>query len=571
MFSSALAAVCFLVTIFSLCNASRDSYHRSSDYNSGHYGTHVTQTFRSTTIKALQLNLMLPFSACDDDGSKLFLAPRGTRILSDSAPMIFDANGDFIWTPERKYGQVYNFQVQQYKGEPHLIFWAGNDAIDGHGAGHYYMLNKHYEQVARISATNHLTADLHSFSSTSNNTAILSIYQTVVTDVPAGHGTSKGYIWDCLFQELDIETGKALFEWRASEHFAVTDSYIRSNGAMRTKPWDFFHINMIEKDEQGNYLISSRHLRAIIYVDGRTGDVLWQLGGKHSSFTNLSGGEATSFVGQHDAHWADASHSAITLFDNGADWQDMTAPRSRGMRIAVDLRNMTTRLEAVYTNPNEILSISQGSYQTLANGNVLLGYGFNGVMTEFDKNGTVLCDAWFMPQTRFGSGDVQSYRDMKYPWTGLPRTSPSLVFDGVEEALSMSWNGATEVKRWMLYAAHQDDGEFTTWMSFPKQGFETQFVVDLDRDVKRYVRAVALDVEGRRLGMSLTVDMGNRTSVYEEVAADGVVGGYEEVTAEVKDSRLLVGFGIAAFGSGVLVAWLWFATGGVGQMQARRR
>jgi hypothetical protein len=49
-------------------------------------------------------------------------------------------SGDFIWASQHHYGQVYNFQVQQYKGEPYLTFWAGNDAVDGHGAGHYYMV-----------------------------------------------------------------------------------------------------------------------------------------------------------------------------------------------------------------------------------------------------------------------------------------------------------------------------------------------------------------------------------------------------------------------------------------------
>lgn len=48
--------------------------------------------------------------------------------------------GHLIWGPDHKYGQVYNFQVQYYKGEPYLFFWAGDDSVGGHGEGKYYMV-----------------------------------------------------------------------------------------------------------------------------------------------------------------------------------------------------------------------------------------------------------------------------------------------------------------------------------------------------------------------------------------------------------------------------------------------
>ncbi len=47
-----------------------------------------------------------------------------------------------MWGPDHHYGEVYNFQVQTYKGEPVLIFWAGDDSIGGHGEGKYYMVGE---------------------------------------------------------------------------------------------------------------------------------------------------------------------------------------------------------------------------------------------------------------------------------------------------------------------------------------------------------------------------------------------------------------------------------------------
>ena len=50
--------------------------------------------------------------------------------------------GAMIWGNDHRYGEVYNFQVQMYKGEPYLTFWAGDDSVGGHGEGKYYMVSR---------------------------------------------------------------------------------------------------------------------------------------------------------------------------------------------------------------------------------------------------------------------------------------------------------------------------------------------------------------------------------------------------------------------------------------------
>jgi hypothetical protein len=32
------------------------------------------------------------------------------------------------------------------------------------------------------------------------------------------------YIWDSLFQEIDIETNELLFQWRASDHYSMDEN-----------------------------------------------------------------------------------------------------------------------------------------------------------------------------------------------------------------------------------------------------------------------------------------------------------------------------------------------------------
>lgn len=268
---------------------------------------------------------------------------------------------------------------------------------------------------------------------------------------------------------------------------------------------------MVEKDSAGNYLVSARHLRCIAYVSGATGEVLWKLGGKANMFEDLSDGDATLFVGQHDAHW-DEDQRFITFFDNRADWQYELEHVSKGRRLEVDVDNMTVKVNATYIHPLNIFAFSQGSYQTLPNRNVLVGYGFTGAFTEFSPEGEVLCDAYLQPSSRFSSGDVQSYRNMKFNWTGSPSTPPSFVLE--DGTLSVSWLGSTKVREWALQHAHtEDDDDFDTVFSFSKTGFETVYTMPEDTSSRRYLRIVALDSTSSDLAASPVLDIGDEATL----------------------------------------------------------
>lgn len=417
-------------------------------------------------------------------------------------------------------------------------------------------------------------ADLHSFEITVDDTAITSVYQPIEFDLSSADGTrGKGWIWDGLFQELDIETGEVKFQWRASEHIALNESYEAVGVATEKSKWDWLHLNSVEKDTAGNYLMSSRYLRSIVYISGQTGEVLWRLGGKLNSFHDLSDGKAIQFMGQHDAHWANDEHTALTFFDNRGDWTHRIEDQSRGTRVALDLEHMTVKLEHSYANPNvKIWSTSQGSYQTLPNGHVLLGYGHNGVLTEFSPDGQVLCDAQFMAASKFRTGDVQSYRNLKFNWTGEPLTDPTIVFH--EDSLYMSWMGSTEVKSWLLQDSHWTSGPIKPVTVIPKREFETEFqVIGGEKPLRRYVRVVALGADAQVLGSSKPVDLGEKATLHvgEDVDAstdsDQRGGKMEETLAQalaelknrLADERLLLGLSLFSVLSLLLV--LWFAVG----------
>ncbi|KAK3112039.1 hypothetical protein LTR53_012104, partial [Teratosphaeriaceae sp. CCFEE 6253] len=393
------SCLAFLGLFSTLSWAHEEALFRSQEYNAGQRGEYVEQHFVSTNITAPRLNFMRLYGTCDD-GSYLFIAPRGEK--TKSSVCILDASGNFVWSTSDYHGQAYKLQVQEYHGQSYLPFWAGDNAVGGHGVGRYFMLDQHYSLIRTVTAANGLPTDLHTFTITPAGTALLTVYEVIEANlkgVPARQdtgspsrplirppntpqitGPQKGFVWDSLFQEIDMESGEMPFQWRASEHFDYKQSYEPVMSATEEKSWDWFHLNSVVKDNAGNYLVSSRHLRTIANIEGRTGEVLWQLGGRVNSFKDMSGGAATQFIGQHDAQWAPGSnYTEITFFDNRADWVHHDEKLSWGTRVQLNLADMTATLVVQYKHSERVYSVSQGSYQTLPNGNVLLGYGNNGV------------------------------------------------------------------------------------------------------------------------------------------------------------------------------------------------
>lgn len=418
-----------------------------------------------------------------------------------------------------------------------------------------------------------MKADLHEMVITPEGTALITIYQVYQYDLE-GWEPGTSYIWDCLFQEIDITKNELLFQWRASDHHAIDETFrgIDMDGPEES-PWDWYHMNSIQKDGLGNYLVSARYTHTITYINGTTGDIIWILGGKRNSFEDLSDGRATAFAWQHDARmvplntfpelmiedirtngfWegeitvGNRTTQLVSMFDNSADDRHYADGVSHGLLLEVSYPSVgppvgnfldsegsgelterwdepspnpgdpayTVRLVKSYDHPQGIISSSQGSFQVLPSDvkgkdpKVLVGYGFNAVWTEYAANGEVICDTHFATKYSWERGDVQSYRVFKFPWVGHPTDPPSAALG--DDSIFVSWNGATEVKTWVLQ--HSTDFESDsqeTWTDITqvqKRGFETEIQFDEDL-AHRYLRVLALDVNGKVLGVSRDIDLG---------------------------------------------------------------
>ena len=173
--------------------------------------------------------------------------------------------------------------------------------------------------------------------------------------------------------------------------------------------------------------------------------------------------------------------AVLTLFNDG-DGNVTTFNASNpaeGLEFHLNLENKTATLLKNLIDPKELIyPIAAGSYDSLPNGNVLLGYGVYPSMKEFGPDGDVRMSIRFgVNVTSNPAGfSLLTYRIWRDPWTGTPATPPTALFEKDNKSLYMSWNGATGITKWGISCANvtgQQDAH--SLVVIPSTGFETVF------------------------------------------------------------------------------------------------
>jgi arylsulfotransferase ASST len=404
----------------------------------------------------------------------IFIAPK--KKVEEGGPLILDNRGRVIWfLPVDRRG-VTDFRVQRYRGKPVLTWWRGKSA-DNKRLGRYSIYDDSYRLIKYVRPGNGLSGDMHEFKITPRNTALMTLSHRV--------SVKSRNVLEGAFQEVDIRTGRVLFEWHSIDHVPLTESYYRlPRNPDRT--YDYFHINTIEIDHDGNYLVSSRNTHTIYKIDRRTGNIIWRLGGKRSDFKL---GRGVAFGWQHDVRRQ--KDGTLTMFDNEA--APKLRAQSRGLVLRVDERRKTATLLHSFVHTPAIVAVDQGNMQKLANGNYLVGWGHQPYVTEFGPHGKTLLDL------RFGRSGVDSYRAYRFRWVGRPHSKPAVAVKG--NTLYASWNGATEVRSWQLLGG-ADRKRLRPLLTVPKTGFEAAIPLPSNAP---WVAVRALDRLGRSLARSAAV------------------------------------------------------------------
>ena len=168
--------------------------------------------------------------------------------------------------------------------------------------------------------------------------------------------------------------------------------------ASASTPWDWFHINAVQLDTDGNLLVSSRFTWTIYRVNRRTGAVIWELGGKQSSFRlRAAPGQVLDDAGEIFAFQHDPEaigHHEYTLFDDeSAPSLGRQLPYSREVTVRLNLAAHVATLVSSVDQPQHLLASAMGSAQTTASGNLLIGWGSLPYISEFSPSGRLLFNA----------------------------------------------------------------------------------------------------------------------------------------------------------------------------------
>ena len=405
-----------------------------------------------------------------------------------SGPLIVDRLGQPLWFAPRTKVTAMDLRVQRYRGAPVLTWWEGT-VFGGYG-GTFVVADSSYDEITRIRARNGYKADLHDVLITAANTALITIYNEIRADLTSIGGAVNGRLVEGIVQEIDIGSGRVVFEWHSFDHVALDESFdvsVQPAGNV-----DYFHLNSIGVDADGHLLVSARNTSAVYKIHRRTGAVIWRLGGTRSDFVL---GPGASFAFQHDARRR--ADGTITIFDNAAGRPTDSGIPSRVLRLRVDTGSKTATLVRDYQAGEIRTAWAMGNAQQVADGGLFVGWGTYPGFSEIGPDGSVRFDARF-------AGTSVTYRARREEWVGRPKTRPTIaarrLADGSTRVYA-SWNGATEVARWQVRAGSSAT-DLLPLRRVTRRGFET--TIDL-RSRPRYVAAAALDRRGAVLGMSKPV------------------------------------------------------------------
>jgi hypothetical protein len=405
-----------------------------------------------------------------------------------------------------------DFRVQQMNGKPFLTFWQGTLATpptytnvpagSSETGSCFYILDNTYRVIKTINAQRGFTSDVHEFLLTPSNTALFLSTKAVPMNLAPYGGPQNGFIQDFAIQEVDLNSGQLVFFWDALSHIPLANSYEPASSATSTgNIWDAYHLNSVGlTDSPSDILVSGRNLWTIYRINKPTGQIIWQLGGKQSSFTF---GQGATFSWQHDARFL--PNNVVSMFDdNCCESQTVppgTAP-SHALYLQLNLSSRTASLATQYFLSSSLFVESQGNAQTLSDGHVFVGWGQSAYYSEFAPGGnTVTNPAMNLLYLATMPGSNYTYRAYRESWIGMPYYPPVIALvpgpARGQTSIYTSWNGATEVKSWQFLAG--SGAIMLPVQTVPKSGFETSLTTTAPGP---FFQTKALDVHGNVIGVS---------------------------------------------------------------------
>ena len=330
--------------------------------------------------------------------------------------MILDNNGLPIWY---RRGRMENFKTEQN----HLITGYLDSPLGG-----FYAFDQNFNYVQTFQTTNGYLTDRHELKVlTDGSYLILGVrLNTVDMSKYVAGGRTNAVVTEGVVQEFTA-AGELIFQWRAWDHYDIRDGTA-----------DFPHFNAIDIDEDGHILVSARHLSETTKINRNTGEIIWRLSGRKSSFTFLNDPlNGTSY--QHSI--SALGNGRYMVFDNGNNHNPQV---SRAVEYQLNLTNRTATMVWQFRDTPEKFSGFMGNAQRLPNGNTLINWVYDKIV-EVDSNG-----AKHFEMNLVGFNTL--YRVYRFPWEGVVKV-PYLIIEPYLDNTTLFFNkfGDTNVAYYRIY------------------------------------------------------------------------------------------------------------------------
>ncbi len=330
---------------------------------------------------------------------------------STSHYCIIESDGDSVFG---KYDTI-NFNNFDLNRNGYLTLYNTIDSTFG-------MLDSNYYQIGTYQMGNGYMADVHEFQILPDGSHWMLCYDPQIVDMTVYNPTYNPHttVVGAVIQKLDANNN-VVFQWRSWDHFSILDpEHIPFN----TGFIDDVHANAIEIDNDGNILLSSRHLCEITKINVTTGAIIWRMGGKNNQFTFINDTEAPQYHYQHDIHRL--ANGNVTLFDNG---NYHTPPCSYAKEYTLNEVTKTATLVWSYKRTvasGDVYSVAMGNVQRLSNGNTFIDWGLELSQTDAPKMTEVDANKNIVWELKFSNQDAV-YRAHRREWNPCSRPTSSLI------------------------------------------------------------------------------------------------------------------------------------------------
>ncbi len=169
-------------------------------------------------------------------------------------------------------------------------------------------------------------------------------------------------------------TGKELWKWSAWDMWDIKNDPFIDEFA-----YDRFHMNALNFDKDGNYLVSVAIEDQIWKINSKTGKLMWKFG-RGGDFKMDT---ASYFSFQHAINVN--SEGDYMLFDN-----NLFREESRALSFKLDTINMTATTIINAPLPTEKYTSRMGNAYLLENGNLLQTSSKTGSVLITDREGNIL-------------------------------------------------------------------------------------------------------------------------------------------------------------------------------------